>query len=197
MDRAQTTSRKGGAAVPSGALDKCLDQGHDGPWCVFLTEVPGFGKLDDGAIRPDAPEIGDLHVGRDGPVLHADREHSGFRLEIVEQGKSFPDIGQETPQKHLQGKLDGPDTVVSGGKRCTVSGDPVGIDGARILEADDFHDAEHIDVEVTQHLVQRPGLVMLLDELKPRRELAKLRMAISAERVEQKCIRLQGPEVCG
>src|SRR5260370_35310164 len=27
---------------------------------------------------------------------------------------------------------------------------------------------------------------MLLDELKPRRELAKLRMAISAERVEQK-----------
>jgi hypothetical protein len=65
-----------------------------------------------------------------------------------------------------------------GGKRRTVSGDSVGIDGARILEADDFHDAEHIDVEVTQHLMQRPGLVMLLDELKPRRELAKLRMEL-------------------
>ena len=33
--------------------------------------------------------------------------------------------------------------------------------------------------------MQRSGLVMLLDELKPRRELAKLRMTISAERVEQ------------
>jgi hypothetical protein len=86
VDGAQTTSRKGGAAVPSGALDKCLDQGHDGPWCIFLTEVPGFGKLDDGAIWPDSPEIDDLHVGRDGPVLHADREHGGLRLEILEQG---------------------------------------------------------------------------------------------------------------
>ena len=43
-----------------------------------------------------------------------DREHRGLRLEIVEQGKSFLDIGQETPQKHLQGKLDGPDTVIPG-----------------------------------------------------------------------------------
>src|SRR6266404_4865973 len=111
---------------------------------------------------------------------------AGFALRLLSRGNPFPDIGQEAPQKHLQGKLDGPDTVVPGGKWCTVSGDPVGIDGARILEADDFHDAEHIDVEVTQHLVQRPGLVMLLDELKPRRELAKLRMAISAERVKQK-----------
>jgi len=134
---ATDTVEASGIPLSSG-LDEGLDQGDDRAWRVLLAEMAASGSSTMG--RPGRRhEIGDLHVGGDGAVLHPDHRALPFGLQLVES-ESLADVRQDPAQQGVSsGNSMAPMQSSLVGKGRAVGVDPVGIDGAGILEADELH----------------------------------------------------------